>query len=227
MDMNNLHVRALRSSVLGTLTLAAFLFVPAWTLDYWQGWAYLAVFVVMTSWITVYFAIKDPALIERRVQAGPQAEKEVSQKIIMSFAMAGFIGLIVLPALDRRFGWSPVAPAVSVFGDALVALGFLLFFFVLQQNGYAASTIEVAEGQTVVSTGLYGIVRHPMYAGVMPLLIGTPLALGSWWGLAALVLIVPALVWRLLDEERFLARNLPGYVAYCAKVRWRLMPGIF
>jgi protein-S-isoprenylcysteine O-methyltransferase Ste14 len=218
--MNNLYIRALRSSVLSTLTLAACLFVPAWTLNYWQGWTYLAVFVVMTTWITIYFVIKNPALVERRTSAGPQAEKEASQRIIMSFAMIGFIALIVLPTLDHRLGWSPVSPAVAVIGDALVALGFLLFFLVLKQNSYAASTIEVAKEQKVVSTGLYGIVRHPMYAGVLPLLIGTPLALGSWWGLVALVS-------RLLDEERFLHKNLPGYTEYTQKVRWRLAPGIF
>jgi len=225
--MRDLHIRAFRSVVLTVLSLAALLFVPAWTFEYWQAWAYMAVFLAMTSWITVYFVVNDPALIERRMNAGPQAEKESSQKTIMSFAMIGFIGLIVVPALDRHFGWSPVAPAVSVIGDALVALGFLLFFCVLRQNRYAASTIEVAAGQTVISTGLYGIVRHPMYAGALPLLIGTPLALGSWWGLGALAVIAPAVVWRLLDEEKFLAKNLPGYVAYCAEVRWHLIPWIF
>src|SRR5262245_567844 len=124
------------------------------------------------------------------------------------FALLGFVALLVVPALDRRFMWSPVPPYVSLIGDFLVALGFLLVYFVIRENSYAASTIQVAGGQTVISTGPYAVVRHPMYAGTLPLLIGTPLALGSWSGLIALAWFMPALIWRLLDEERFLHEHL-------------------
>ena len=112
-------------------------------------------------------------------------------------------------------------------GDLLVALGFLLVYFVIRANTYAASTIQVAEGQTVISTGPYAVVRHPMYAGVLPLLVGTPLALGSWRGLGALIFFMPVLLWRLLDEERFLHKNLPGYTDYTRKVRYRLVPFVW
>jgi protein-S-isoprenylcysteine O-methyltransferase Ste14 len=105
--------------------------------------------------------------------------------------------------------------------------GALFVYFVIRENSYAASTIQVAEGQTVISTGPYAVVRHPMYAGVLPLLIGTSLALGSWWGLATLILFMPALIWRLLDEERFLHKNLPGYTEYTLKVRYRLVPFVW
>ena len=145
----------------------------------------------------------------------------------MSVAMLGFFSLLVLPAFDHRSGWSPVPPYVPVAGDLLVALGFLVVHFVLRENSYAASTIQVTEGQKVISTGPYSIVRHPMYAGALPLLIGTPLALGSWWGLLALVLFMPALIWRLVDEEQFLHKNLPGYTEYSQKVRYRLIPFVW
>src|SRR6476661_1454916 len=207
--MNKLYFRALRSSIYGFFAMAALLFVTAGTLDYWQAYVFMAVFVGGSTAITVYLAIKDPKLLERRMKVGPTAEKEPTQKIIMVFALLGFIALLVVPALDRRFMWSSVPPWVTVLGDILVGLGFLSVYFVIRENSYAASTIQVAEGQTVISTGPYAVVRHPMYAGVLPLLIGTPLALGSWRGLGALILFMPALIWRLLDEERFLHKNLP------------------
>src|SRR5215813_7979954 len=178
--MNKLYNRAVRSTILGAMVMATLLF--------------LSLFFVASSAIGIYLAIYNPVLLERRMNVGPTAEKETSQKIIILFALLGFIALLVFPALDHRFGWSPVPPYVSVAGDALVALGFLLTFIVILENSYAASTIQVAERQKVVSTGLYAYVRHPMYAGVLPMLVGMPLALGSWWGVFGLVLIVPGII---------------------------------
>jgi protein-S-isoprenylcysteine O-methyltransferase Ste14 len=225
--VNALYLQAFRSAFIGTLVMAALLFVPAWTLDYWQAWAFMATFVVSTAIITIYLAKHDPQLLERRMRSGPQAEKEKSQKIIMVFAMLFFIGLLVFPSLDHRFGWSPVDPYVSVLGDGLVVLGFLLTFSVLRENTYSASTIQVVEGQKVISTGPYAIVRHPMYAGALPLVIGVPLALGSRLGLLLVIPFIGVLVWRLLDEEKFLSKNLPGYAEYLHKVRYRLVPFIW
>jgi len=225
--MNKLYIRAVRSTILGAMVMAALLFLSAGTLNYWQGWVFFAVFFVASSAIGIYLAIYNPVLLQRRMSVGPTAEKETSQKLIILFAFLGFIALLVFPALDYRFKWSPVPPYVSVAGDVLVALGFLLTFIVILQNEYAASTIQVVEGQKVVSTGLYAYVRHPMYAGVLPMLVGIPLALGSWWGLFGLVLIVPGLIWRLIDEEKFLHKNLPGYTEYANKVKYRLIPFVY
>jgi protein-S-isoprenylcysteine O-methyltransferase Ste14 len=225
--MNSLNIRALRSSILGTIVMAVLLFVPAGTFNYWQAWVFMAVFVGASATITVYLAIKDPKLLERRMNVGPTVEKETTQKIIMSFAMIGFIALFVFPAFDHRFAWSPVPSYISLAGDVLVAFGFLFIFFVFKVNTYGASTIQIAEGQKVISTGPYALVRHPMYAGALVMLIGVPLALGSWWGLFMLALITPVLIWRLLDEERFLSKNLPGYTEYRQKVRYRLVPSIW
>src|SRR5262247_1040041 len=168
---------ALRTSIIGLLAMAALLFLPAGTLDYWQAYLFMAVFAGASAAITVYLAIKDPELLERRMKAGPTAEKETTQKIIMVFALLGFVALLVLPSLDHRFMWSPVSPYVSLIGNFLVALGFLLVYFVIRENSYADSTVQVDEGKTVISTGPYAVVRHPMYAGAFPLLIGMPLAL--------------------------------------------------
>jgi len=225
--MQTLYVRAFRSSLFGILIMAVLLFLPAGTLNYWQAWVFMAVFVSASTAVTVYLAIHDPKLLERRMRAGPAAEKERSQKIIIFLAMMGFMGLLVVPAFDHRFGWSRVPTYVCLIGDALIAIGFLLVFFVVKVNAYAASTIQVAEDQKVISTGPYALVRHPMYAGSFPILIGTPLALGSWWGLSALIVFVPVLIWRLVDEESFLRKNLPGYTEYTDKVRYRLVPHVW
>src|SRR5262245_22168104 len=225
--MNSLYMRAVLSTLLGTLVMAALLFVPAGTIDYWQAWVFMAVFEGASTAIGVYLAIKDPQLLERRMHVGPTAEKEKSQKLIMVFALLGFIALLVVPALDHRSGWSQVPPYVSVAGDVLVALGFLVTFFVFKVNSYGASTIQIAEGQKVISTGPYALVRHPMYAGALVMLVGVPLALGSWWDLTLLALMLPVLIWRLLEEEKFLAKNLPGYTDYQKKVHYRLIPYVW
>jgi protein-S-isoprenylcysteine O-methyltransferase Ste14 len=225
--MNDVTRRASRSSLFGILTLAALLFIPAGTLDYWQAWLFMAVFVCASGASTIYLAIRDPKLLERRMHVGPRAEKEPAQKIIMAFAMVGFIAMLVFPALDHRFGWSSLPASVSLLGDALIALGFLFIFFVFRENSYSASTIQIAEGQTVISTGPYALVRHPMYAGGLVMWVGIPLALGSWWGLFVLLLLLPVLIWRLLDEERILRQNLPGYAQYQTKVKYRLLPFIW
>jgi protein-S-isoprenylcysteine O-methyltransferase Ste14 len=225
--MKTLHVRAIRAGVRGFVVLAILVFLPVGTLRYWQGWAFLATFTVCSTALTVYMALYDEKLLERRLRAGPRAETETSQKIIMALVMLGFTAFLVFPVLDHRFGWSPVPPYVSMLGDGLIALGFVFIFFVLRENSYAASTIQIADDQKVISTGPYALVRHPMYAGALLLLLGIPVALDSWYGLLGIIVIVPALIWRLQDEERFLTRKLPGYAEYTSSVRWRLIPGLF
>jgi protein-S-isoprenylcysteine O-methyltransferase Ste14 len=222
--MNRMYLQALRSAVFGTLALAALIFLPAGTLHYWQGWAYACVFIVTSAAFTIYLAMYDPELLRRRMQAGPSHENEPAQKVIMTFAMLGFLLLIILPALDYRLGWSAVPWYISVAGNMLVALGFFLFYLVVRVNSFAASNIRVEQDQKVASTGPYAIVRHPMYSGALVLLIGTPLALGSWWALLVLPIFLPILIFRILNEEKVLARDLPGYAAYQQEVHYRLIP---
>jgi protein-S-isoprenylcysteine O-methyltransferase Ste14 len=222
--MNTLIIPTVRTFLLGAIALAVLLFLPAWTLNYWQAWVFIVVFMGSADAIGVYLALKDPELLERRKKVGPAAEQNMTQKIIISIAIIGNVALLVFCAFDHRFAWSPVPPSVSWAGDVLIALGFLIDFFVFKENSYGASTIQTVEDQTVISTGLYARVRHPMYVGVLVMVIGVPLALGSWWGLAILALITPVLIWRILDEEKLLKNDLPGYREYAQKVRYRLVP---
>src|SRR5580704_7278144 len=162
----DLHRKAFGGLLFLLLVMATLLFLPAWTLNYWQAWAFLAVFGASALAITLYLMKKDPKLLERRVHAGPTAEKETSQKIIQSITALGFMAMLVLPALDQRFHWWPAVPFfASLAGDVLVAIGFLIIFFVYKENTFAAATIEVYPDQKVVSSGLYALVRHPMYMG--------------------------------------------------------------
>ncbi len=217
----------IRSSIIGTAVILALLFIPAGTLTYWQGWAYVATFVMCSGTYTVYLAKYDPALLKRRTEAGISHEKEHVQKVVMAFLYAVCIVLVVLPPLDVRYGWSTVPWYVSVFGDALVVLSFYIFYLVSKVNTYAAANIRVEEGQKVISTGLYGFVRHPMYFGALLLLIGTPLALGSCWELLLIPLSLLILYFRISNEEAVLLRDLKGYKEYRQKVQYRLIPGIF
>lgn len=225
--MSNLKAKAWLGLLFLACVMSLLLFGVAGTIHYWQAWGYLGVFFGAALLITVYLMRRDPALLKRRLSAGPTAEKEKTQKIVMLFASAGFIASLVVPALDYRFVWSTMPLYAIIAGDLLTAISFYIAFLVYKENTFSSATIEIAKDQKVISTGPYAIVRHPMYAGGSLLFIGTPLALGSYWGLLAFAAALPALVWRLLDEEKFLAKNLPGYIDYCAKVRWRLIPGIF
>jgi protein-S-isoprenylcysteine O-methyltransferase Ste14 len=209
-------------SVLRILLLA-----PAWTLDYWQAWVYLLVFAASSALITSYLWNRDPKLLERRIKAGPAAEDEKSQKLIQILASLAFIAAMVLPSLDHRFSWSAVPLPVMVAGDVLVALGFLIVFFVFKENTFAAATIAVAAEQKVVSTGPYAVVRHPMYSGALVMLIGTPVALGSWWGLLMFIPMTFIIARRARHEERFLFKNLSGYKEYCQIVRYRMVPFVW
>ncbi len=209
------------------LAMAALLFGVPWTFDYWQAWLFLTVYFACSIAMTLYLAIGNPELLQRRMRGGPMAEKEPAQRLIMMLASAGFVGLLIVPALDRRFGWSHLSRPAVLAGDALVALGWLAMYFVFRENKFTAATIEVATDQRVISTGPYAYVRHPMYAGALVMLLGIPIALGSGWGLLVLAATFAVLVWRMIDEERSLSEKLRGYAAYKEKVRYRLIPHLW
>lgn len=169
----------------------------------------------------------DPKLLERRLKAGASAEKEKSQKTIQVLAGVAFIAIIVFPALDHRFAWSAVPASASIAGDFLIALGFFLVFLVFKENTFTSGVIEVAGDQKVISTGPYALVRHPMYIGALVMLLGIPPALGSWWAQLTILPMTLVIVVRLLNEEKFLVRNLPGYSEYRNRVRYRLVPFVW
>jgi protein-S-isoprenylcysteine O-methyltransferase Ste14 len=225
--MDNLTKRALVGALRFQVALAALIFIPAWSLTFWQGWLFWFILLAGTLTITLYFLKHDRALIERRIRAGPRAEREPRQKLIQ--VLAGLLGCagIVVSALDHRFGWSSVPPSLVIVGDALVVLGYVIVFLVFRENSYTSAVIEVGAGQQVVATGPYALVRHPMYAGGLLGFLGTPIALGSWWGLLPAGVLAGVIVWRLLGEEEYLARHLPGYAEYRHNVRWRLVPWLW
>jgi protein-S-isoprenylcysteine O-methyltransferase Ste14 len=225
--MSALNIKAFGGLIELLIVMAAIIFLPAWTLYYWQGWIVVAVFFACALAVTVYLMKNDPKLLERRVNAGVGAEQEKSQNIIQAFAAVAFIALFVVSALDHRFGWSTVPPYLVALGDILIVVGFYLVFLVFKENTFASGTIEVGAEQCVISTGPYALVRHPMYVGALVMLVGVPLALGSLWGLLAIIPMTVVLVARLLDEEKFLTRNLAGYCEYQSKVRHRLLPLIW
>jgi len=225
--MDPLYRQAIVQGLAWTFVLGALTFLPAGTFDYWQGWLFLGTLAASIVGFTLYLARYDKPLLERRMKTGPQHEQEWSQKIIVSLILLAFFALITLPALDHRFGWSPVAPSVSILGDAVILLSFLFIFWVTRVNSFAASNIRVEQDQRVIDTGPYAYVRHPMYAGAVWLFVGMPIALGSWWSLGLIVPFMPVLLWRLVDEERILRRDLSGYTEYTRRVRFRLIPFVW
>ena len=222
--MNILTIKAFAGLLLLFLAMAALLFIPAGARAWWQAWTFLSVYFTASLALTLYLVKEDPALLQRRMRGGPTAEKEPVQRIIMSIASLGFVGLLVVPALDHRFGWSRMPPYVALAGDVLVGAGWLAIFFVFRENSFTSAIIELAPDQKVVSSGPYAMVRHPMYSGALVMLLGIPIALGSWWGVLIVAAFLPALIWRLVEEERFLAKNLAGYAAYQSSVKYRLLP---
>lgn len=225
--LTSLILPTLRTFGIGAVALGLVLFIPAATLNYWQAWLFIGVFLIAVNGIGLYLSLNDPALLERRKQIGPAAEQSPVQKVIMSVALLSILALLIFCALDYRFGWSPVSPLISIVGNALVAFGLYINLLTFKANSFGASNIKTETGQQVISTGPYGIVRHPMYVGVLIMMSGVPLALGSAWGLAILVLMLPMLAWRILDEEKLLRHDLQGYTDYTQQVRYRLVPYVW
>jgi protein-S-isoprenylcysteine O-methyltransferase Ste14 len=203
------------------------LFLPAGTLHYWQAWVFIGVFMATTMGPSFYLAAKYPAALQRRLKGGPTAETRPVQRIVMTATVLSVVAQLVLSALDHRFGWSSVPGRVVILGDVLVGVGLLVAQLVVVQNNYAAATITVEADQPLVCTGLYGMVRHPMYLGALVMMLGTPLALDSYCGFLALVPAFLALAVRIIDEEKMLTAELAGYDEYSRRVRHRLVPGVW
>src|SRR3954453_1335116 len=223
--MDDLTKRVLLGLAKFQLFLALVIFLPAWSERYWQGCLYWLVFGLLCLVLGLYFTRHDPALVARRMQAGPKAEKEPRQKLILTCASVTLVAVYVVSGLDHRFRWSSVPSWLVLIADLLVILGAYGFYVTFRENSYAASTVPVENGQPLISSGPYATVRHPMYTAAIILYVATPLALASWWGLVPAALLVGVIVWRLTDEEAYLSHNLAGYADYRQRVRARLLPG--
>lgn len=219
--------QTLASAVLGVAYFVAVLFWPAGTFDYWQAWVFLTVFMVTTLGPSGWLAVRHPDVLARRMKAGPTAETRPAQRLIITLTLMLVTATFVLSSLDHRFGWSSVPVWLVILGNILVALGLSGAQLVIVQNHYAAATIRIEADQPLVSTGLYGLVRHPMYTAASVMMLGTPLALDSLWGLLAVAASAPVLVARILDEEKMLTAGLPGYRDYQRQVRYRLVPAVW
>jgi protein-S-isoprenylcysteine O-methyltransferase Ste14 len=214
-------------TVFSIVFFGVLLFWPAGTFDYWQAWVFIAVFEVGTMIPTIYLAVQYPDAFRRRTRTGPFAEGRMVQKLINVGIISTTVATAVVSALDHRFGWSAVPTPVVVLGNMLVLVGLAVAEVVVIQNNYAAATITVEKDQPVVSTGLYSVVRHPMYVGALILIVGMPLALGSYWGLLTMLPGVLIFVARITDEEKALRQELAGYGDYIDKVHYRLVPGVW
>lgn len=215
---------ALLKFMIGGVLLGLLLFLPAWTLRYPNGWLFMGLLLVPVMIMGIVLYLKAPALLEKRLS---NKEKEGTQKGVIALSALMFLGGFIVSALDFRFGWSQVPLWCVIAASVAFLLGYAIFAEVTRENAYLSRTVEVQEGQKVVSTGLYGVVRHPMYLATLLMFLPIPLILGSFWGLIAFAFYPVIIVVRILNEEKVLTEGLDGYVAYKQKVRYRLLPLIW
>jgi protein-S-isoprenylcysteine O-methyltransferase Ste14 len=216
--------RAILAAASAVAVFCLMFFAPAGTFAYWQAWAYMGVVLIPMLFVMVYMLRNAPELLARRLQ---MRERERTQKGVIGFGILFLFGAFLVPGFDRRWGWSTMPWWVVVAADLLVLLGYAMIFRVFRENQYTSRTVQVEQGQSVISTGPYATLRHPMYAGVVVFYLASPIALGSWWAFLPAAVIVPILVVRILNEEQVLERDLPGYKEYKQKTRYRLLPGIW
>ena len=216
-----LLVNALTKFTCGLLLVGLLIFLPAGTLAYAKGWLFLGLLFVPMLIAGFVMLFKSPAFLEKRLDA---KEKQAAQKGVLACSALMFIGSFVVAGLDYRFGWSKLPLPVTVIASVLFLAAYGLYAEVMRENAYLSRTVKVEEGQTVVETGLYGIVRHPMYTTTLLLFLMMPLILGSWYALIPMAFYPVIIIVRLKDEEALLTRELSGYEVYKQKVRYRLIP---
>ena len=217
--------RLVISRVTGFLVVMSLLFfIPAGTWNYWQAWMFMGTLLLVATINILYLLKNDPALLERRMR---MREREGQQRKIIGVSLIFFLLSYLLPGFDQRYDWSQMPAWVAILGDVIVVAGFLFVLWVFKTNTYTSRIVEVEAGQKVISSGPYAIVRHPMYVGAFLVYAASPLALGSYWAVLPGLMILPVLIFRILDEEKLLLRDLPGYREYTQKVTYRLLPGIW
>ena len=219
-----LLLSALTKLIFGIVLIALLLFLPAWTFNYFGAWLFLGVLFLPMLIMGAVMLVRAPELLEKRLN---NKEKEATQRGVVALSGLAFIGSFVLSALDFRFGWSPVPLWLTVTAAVVFLVGYGLYAEVMRENAYLSRTVEVQKGQKVIDTGLYGIVRHPMYLATLLMFLPIPLILQSLWGLIPMALYPAVIVIRILNEEKVLTRDLRGYKEYKKKVKYRLIPFIW
>jgi protein-S-isoprenylcysteine O-methyltransferase Ste14 len=222
--MSELNKRVLWFFSLAPVITGLLLFLPAGTFCYWQAWAFMATLFIPAGFVITHFLKRDPELLERRLK---YKETEGREKSIIKIGQLLFLAGFLAPGLDRRFGWSQTPTWLAIAADVVILLSYMLVFFVFRENSYASRIVEVAQDQKVIDTGPYAVIRHPMYAGVIPMYLSIPLALGSYVALAFFVPVVLIIILRIFDEEKLLLRDLSGYREYSERVRYRLIPHVW
>lgn len=206
------------------ILLASGFFVTAGTIFYWYGWSYLGLLFGSITFIAIHLLRHDRQLLERRLRT---RKTEETQKVVTGIGLLPFLLLLLIPGVDYRFGWSSVPVPIIVLADVAFIFGYCIFYLTLRENSYASRVIEVENGQKVVSTGPYSVVRHPMYLAILIIMGFTPLCLGSYFGTIMIVPLLLLLVFRILNEEKMLLENLPGYREYFEKTKYRLIPKVW
>jgi len=224
MSRSKLLFTVLSRLIAGVVMFALLFFLPAGTWRYWQAWMYIGVLVIPMFFVLAYFMKHDPALLERRMKM--REERKEQRKIIQASGIV-FVLAYILPGFDIRYGWSNMPAWVSIAAGVVLFLSYMLVFRTMQINSFLSRVIEVAENQKVIDTDVYGIVRHPMYVGMTVLYAISPIVLGSWWAVIPALVIIPVIVFRILDEEKALEQELPGYMEYKHKVKYRLIPFVW
>lgn len=224
LETGNAMKKVVTKLVAAWIVLPLFFLFTGGAFVWWEAWVYCLLMLVPMTVFAVYMARQDPTFFDRRFKG---REKEQTQRRIQAWGSPFFLAVLVIPGLDRRFGWSDPPPAVVLAALVLALMSYLEILWVFLANRWAGRTVEVLAAQEVISTGPYAIVRHPMYVGVLSLCLATPVALGSWWGLLPMLAIVPTIVFRILNEEQVLIHELPGYAEYRSQVRWRLVPHVW
>ena len=225
--MNTLLIKSIAGMLNFFIVMALCLFLPAMTFQFWQAWLYLFCVLISVLYITIYLLRQDSALLQRRLRVGMFSEPRLYQRIIQTFSSLLFIFTYLISGFDHRFHWSSVPPFLVIPADVVVLVGFYVVYRVFMANSYTSSVIEISEEQLVITTGPYAHVRHPLYSGALLMMLATPIALGSWWGLIAIPPLILVVILRLLDEEGFLRESLPGYEEYCRIISWRLIPRVW
>lgn len=216
-----LFFRAVTKFLGGFVVLALLVLLPAWTLRYWQGWLFLAILFVPMLIVGAVLLVKSPALLEKRLNA---KEEQSEQKAVLMLSALMFLAAFVLAGLNYHFGWFVLPTWVSVAAAVVFLGGYALYAEVMRENAYLSRTVEVQEDQKVIDTGLYGVVRHPMYLSTLLLFLSMPLVLGSLFSFGVMLFYIPLIAMRIKNEEQVLLEGLPGYDAYQKKVRYKVIP---